>query len=125
MIPMTTWKTPKIIKQDRWKQQPGDATREYWGRENWEIYMTTRTSPGGNIRRQTDYVAINAKHRNMARTAQRNIHWHGNMNQNQHRRVQTMQLYYNAAKKYKKPIPAETGKRLKYDIKAPRMRPEN
>ena len=28
-----------------------------------------------------------------------------------------MQLYYCAAKKYKKPIPAETGKQLKYVIK--------
>ena len=31
MIPTTTWEKPKIIKQDRWKQQPGDATRENWG----------------------------------------------------------------------------------------------
>ena len=43
---------------------------------------------------------------------------------NQQRRVQTMQLYYNAAEKYKQPIPAETGARLKYDIKELRLRPE-
>ena len=34
-----------------------------------------------------------------------------------------MQLYYNAAKKYKKPIPADTGTRQKYDIKELRLRP--
>ena len=28
-----------------------------------------------------------------------------------------MQLYYNAAKKYKKPIPTETEKNPKYDVK--------
>ena len=46
------------------------------------------------------------------------------MQQNQQHRVQTTKLYYNAAKKYKKPIPAETGRNLKYDIKDLRKRPE-
>ena len=49
---------------------------------------------------------------------------HGNRNQNQQRRVHTMQLYYTAAKKYKKPIPADNGARLKYDIKELRPHPE-
>ena len=35
-----------------------------------------------------------------------------------------MKLYYNAAKKDKKPIPSETGARLKYDIEELRIRPE-
>ena len=35
-----------------------------------------------------------------------------------------MQLYYTAAKKYKKPIPADNGARLKYDIKELRLHPE-
>ena len=109
MIPMTTWEKPKIIKQDRWKQQPGDATRGA-GERKLGKYMTTWTSPNGNIRGQIDYIMINAKHRNTTRTAQRNIQWHGNMHQIQQNRVQTMKLYYNAHKKYKKPIPAETGK---------------
>ena len=86
--------------------------------------MTTWTSPNGNIRGEIDYITINAKHRNMARKAPINVHWHGNMHQNKHHRAQTMQLCYNAAKKYKRPIPAETGKRLKYDIDELRLRPE-
>ena len=45
------------------------------------------------------------------------------MKKNQPHRVQTMQLYYNAAKKYKKPIHADTGTRLKYDIKELRLHP--
>ena len=67
---------------------------------------------------------INAKYKNIVRKAQNNIYWHANANQNQQHRVQTMQLYYNAAK-YKKPIPMETCKRLKYDVKALREDPEN
>ena len=35
-----------------------------------------------------------------------------------------MQLYYNSAKKYKQPIPADAGLRLKYDIKEIRLHPE-
>ena len=46
------------------------------------------------------------------------------MNQNQQHRVQTMQLYYNTSKNYKKPIPTETGKNLKYDVKELRENPE-
>ena len=38
------------------------------------------------------------------------------MQQNQQRRVQTTQLYYCVAENTK-PIPAETGKHLKYDMK--------
>ena len=94
------------------------------GKEKWGKYMTTWTSPDGNIRRHIDYITTNAKHRNMAKTAQSNIYWHGNMNQNQQHRVQTMQHYYNAAEKYKKHIPAATGTRLKYDIKELRLRPK-
>ena len=55
--------------------------------------------------------------------AQSNIYRHGNMSQNKQRRVQTMKRYYNAAGEYKQPIPAETGARLKYDIKELRPRP--
>ena len=33
MIPMTAWGKPKIIKQDRWKKQPNNATRGNWERE--------------------------------------------------------------------------------------------
>ena len=54
----------------------------------------------------------------------RNIYRRGNIKQNQQRRVQTTQLYYNAAEKYKHPIPADTGTRLKYDIRELRLRPE-
>ena len=45
------------------------------------------------------------------------------MNQNHQHRVQTTHHYYNAAKKYKKPITADAGTTLKYDIKALRIRP--
>merc|ERR1712112_460451 len=45
-------------------------------------------------------------------------------NQNQQHRVQTLQLYYSAAKKYKKPIPTETGTQIKYDLKELREYPE-
>ena len=46
--------------------------------------MTTWTSPDGNIRGQIDYIAINAKRRNMARTEQCNIYWPGNMRGSTH-----------------------------------------
>ena len=45
------------------------------------------------------------------------------MNPNRQHRVQTTQLCYNAAEKYTKPIPADTGVRLKYDIKELRLHP--
>ena len=66
---------------------------------------------------------VNAKHRNMVRTAQSNIYRHGNMHQNQQQRVQTTQLYDSAAK-IQKPIPSETGTQLKYAIKELRLHPE-
>ena len=109
MIPITTWKEPQIWKQDKWKQQTKEETKENWKRELREKYATTWTSPDGNVRRQIDYIMINAKHRNMARKAQSNIYWHENTRKNQQNREQTMQLYYSAAKKYKKPIPADNG----------------
>ena len=46
------------------------------------------------------------------------------MGQNQKRRVQTTQLCYSAAMKYKKPTPVETGRALKYAIQALRHHPE-
>ena len=46
------------------------------------------------------------------------------MQQIQQRGVQTMKLYYNASKKYKKPIPEETGRNPKYNIKELRQHPE-
>ena len=115
---------PKTSRTDKWKQKQKNETKENWGKETGGKYMTTWTSPDGNIRRQIDYIAINAKHRNVAKTAQINIYWHGNMDQNQQHRVQTMQLYYSAAKKYKKPIPTVTGTRIKYDLKELREHPE-
>lgn len=45
------------------------------------------------------------------------------MNQNQHHRVKPIHLYYDAAKKYNRPIQSETGARLKYDIKELRLHP--
>ena len=124
MIPMTTWKRPELNKQDKWKRQPENMDRAQWEEQNREKYLTTWTSPDGKTSRQIDHIMINAKYRNMVRKAQSNIYWHANMNQNQQHRVQTMKLYYNAAKKYKKPIPTETGKNLKYDIKELRENPE-
>ena len=92
--------------------------------ENMEKYFTTWTIHGGNIGRQIDYMMANAKYRSTVRKAHNNICWHANMHQNQQHRVQTMQLYYNASKKYKNPIPAETGRNLKYDVKDLRKHPE-
>ena len=79
---------------------------------------------GRETSRQIDYIAINAKYRNTARKAHSNIYWHANMSQNQQHRAQAMQLYYNAAKKYKTPTPPNTGIALKYDIRELRLRPE-
>ena len=45
------------------------------------------------------------------------------MHQNKKHQAQTMQLYYNNAKKYKQ-IPSETGARLKYAIEELCIRPE-
>ena len=124
MIPMTTWKKPRLYKKDKWKQKAENMTKEEWEEENRNKYLTTWTSPNGNTSRQIDYIMINAKQRNIVRRAQNNIYWRGNMNQNQQHRVQTMQLYYSAAKKYKKPIPTETGTQIKYDLKELREYPE-
>ena len=65
-----------------------------------EEYHATWTSPGVEIGRQIDYIAVNAKYRNAARKAQNNVYWHVNMKQDRQRRVQTTQLRYNAAQKY-------------------------
>ena len=99
-------------------------TKENWDRELKEKYTTTRTRPDGNARRKIDYITINAKYRNATRKAQRNIYRNANTNQHRHRRVQVMQLYYNAARKYRQPIPPERGGGLKYDIVEIRLRPE-
>ena len=125
MIQMTTWKKPKIARKGRWKhQQKGDMAKEDWKKEMHDKYATTWTSPDGKTRRRINYIAINAKCRNTERQAPRNIYRHADMKQNPHRRVQMMQLYYNASKKYKKPTPDETGARLKYDMREIRRRPE-
>ena len=50
----------------------GHGIREQW-RENQEKYTTALTIPGGNIRRQIDYIMITAKYRNMTSKAQSNI----------------------------------------------------
>ena len=102
------------------QMEKAETTRRYdkgeWNRELQESYTATWASPGGNARRKIDFITINAKYRNMTRKAQGHIYWHADMNQNQHHRVQTMQLYYNASMKYRHPIPAEAGARLEYDI---------
>ena len=86
----------------------GHDARELRGGEP-RKYMTTWASPGGEIGRQIDYIAIIAKYRD-GKKAHSNIYWNANMHQGQQRRVQTMHIYYNAAKEYRKPIPAETGR---------------
>ena len=127
MIPITTWKRPRLSKNDRWEIQ---TTSEHEKR-NLETggiidkYITTWTSPSGAERRQFDYIIIDAKYRNKSRTAQSNTHWHANMNKNQQRRVQKTQLRYIESEKYKTPIPEETGAKLKYDIRELRIRPGN
>ena len=88
-------------------------------------YLTTWTSQGGTTRRQIDYIMINAKYRNADKKAHRNFYCRARMSQNQQRRVQTTQLFYNAAKKYKTPTPPGTGGERKYDIRELRIRPEN
>ena len=88
-------------------------------------YLETWTSPEGKTRRHLDYIAINAKYRDTARKSNSNIYGRASMRQNRQRRVQTMQLYYNASKPYKTPTPQDTGGELKYDIRELRLRPEN
>ena len=121
---MATWKKPNLQRKDRWKQQVANITKTSREVENREKYLTTWTSPSGETNRQIDYITIIAKQRNIVRKAPSNIYWRGDMDQNQQRRVQTMQLYYSAAKKYKKPIPTETGEKLRYDVKELREHPE-
>ena len=105
MMPMTTWKQPRIEKKtdgrniNTEKIRPMEYEKKRWA---------ANTSPhgqarGGEKRRQIDYIIINATNKNTATTAQRNPHWRENMNQNQQHRVRKMKLYYNAAKKYKTP----------------------
>ena len=54
--------------------------------------------PGWNRGEKLDYITTNAKYTNAERTEQSNTYWRANMNHNQQRRVQKMQLYNNAAK---------------------------
>ena len=61
MIPMATWKKPKLQRKDKWKRQTITSTNEIWEKENRGKYLTTWTSPNGNINRQIDYITINAK----------------------------------------------------------------
>ena len=126
MIPMAAWAEPKRGNKTHGKhKQQENMTRGRWGNEMRAKYRTTWAIPGGETRRQVDYIAINEKYRNTARKAHSNIYWRANMNQNQQHRSQTMQRYYNAAKKYKTPTPPDTlGGELKYDIRELRLRPE-
>ena len=94
------------------------------GGRNGRQILHNADKPRREARRQIDYIAINAKFRNAAKKAHSNIYWRANMNQNQQRRAQTMQLYYNAAKKYKVPTPQKVGRKLKYDIFEIRLHPE-
>ena len=87
-------------------------------------YLATWATPDGISRRQIGAIMINAKYRKADQKEQIIIQWQANMNQNRPRRVQKMKRYYNAAKKYKAPIPSETGEKLKYDIHELRIRPE-
>ena len=86
-------------------------------------YLTTWASPDGMSRRKIDYVAANAKYRSTSRTEQSDENWRAGVNRNRKRQVQTMQIYYNAAQKYKGTIPDETGAKLKYDIREIRIGP--
>ena len=104
--------------------EENDMARETWEMEMHEKYTTTWKSPGGKARRQIDYIMISATCRNTAKKAESNIYCHANMGNNQPHRVQTVQIRYDAAKKYEKPIPDETGGRLKYDIKELRLHPK-
>ena len=101
----------------RQMETTGGRSKGEMGERKLGKYMTTWASQGGNISRQIDYITINAKRRNVARTAQSNIYWRGNMKQKQQHRIQKTHLCYSASEKYKKPMPADTGERLKYDIK--------
>ena len=116
-------KDGKRIDGGRYRHRE-NTTNEIWGKEMAGKYLTARTGPGGPERRQIDYITSNAKYRGAARTARRNTYWHASMNQNQQHRVLATQLYYNDAKKYKKPAPSDTGAILKYDIRELRRRPE-
>ena len=36
MIPMATWRKPRLLRQDKWRQQPDTTTKENWEKENRE-----------------------------------------------------------------------------------------
>ena len=94
------------------------------GAQNKGKYLTTLTSLDGDKDRQIDNITISAKYRNIVRKAQSNIYWHAKMNQNQQHRVQTTQLYYNAAKSTRNQY-RQRRENLKYDIKELRGNPGN
>ena len=56
-------------------QRQENMAKEIWKEEGGDEYFAARTSPGGETRRQIDYIATNAKYRNAARTARSNPHW--------------------------------------------------
>ena len=74
-------------------QASGKYDQRHMGVEMRGKYPTTWASPDGKASRKIDYIMINAKYANTARTAQRNTRWRANMNKNQKCRVQTMKLY--------------------------------
>ena len=105
-------------------QHRANMTKELWVHDIKGECLTARTSSGDMGRRQIDYITINAKYRKAVRTSHRNTNWPANMHHRQQQSVQTMQLYYNAAKKYTTPIPPVTGGMFKYEIRKLRIRPE-
>ena len=109
MMPMATWEKPKMENDRCGKYRHREnTTNEICENGRKAEYLTTWTIPVGAASRQIDYITINAMYRNTAGEAQSNTSWNANMNRNQQRRVQKMQLYYNAAKKYKTPTPEDT-----------------
>ena len=122
MIPMATWRKQKIHKQDKWKQKTGTLTKEACGGENREKYLTTWTSPNGNISRQIDYIMINAKRRNIVKK-------HKTTSTGMETCIRTSSTEYKqcnyttAMQEIQKQIPAETSKHLKCDMKELRERP--
>ena len=121
-----TWGEPQLENKDKWKRRKKEpTTRAIWETEMKDKCLATWAITGGEVRKQIDYTMTNARYRNTERTARRNTHRNPNMIQIPKHRVQTTQINYNGANKYK--IPTQTGNRgiSKCDIEELRLRPEN
>ena len=109
MIPMNTWKTPPLTKEEKYEIKQSYEpwkTRQHIQHE----HTNTWISPNGQIARQIGYIMINQKYRNAVKRARAEQARRGNMAQQRQHATIILDTTLKLARKYHmKPLP-ETGK---------------